>query len=303
MIDALHSPYGAMDADYADIKAMNQGHDLTHLKIPTNEKIWKKTAIIRKMVRASHFDRVGFLSARMVELIIFRLFINYDFFVYHFLPNGRTAVHWCIFKLLGSRSVLFYSTGVQDLINNKFGVVGHFVASRYISHIEAPQEHAIKDIRTVFVPRASHGIRQAINFSGISNSLLENRHLRFIVQQNEKVPHLLNDVTTKINYEVVGYLSDEEYNEVLTQADAYLVHFSNQYELRCSGLILDAYQNGKLFLTNAHPTTESYGYENDILLSYANPSSSKFHGDRSLIFNPVIGQDCITSWSKFWKIG
>ena len=302
MIDALHSPYGAMDADYEDIMAMNPDHELAHLKIPSDTKILEKIFIIRSSMKTQHYDLVGFLSAKMLELVIFRIFINYDFFVYHFLPNRRTVLHFCLFKLLASKKVLFYSSGVQELASKKFGVVGHFVASRFISHIEKPQQNAINAITTVFVPRALNGVRQAINFSDISPKILENTNLKFIVQQNDKDPHHLTTINAKTNFQIVGYLSDEEYNAVLAQSDAYLVHFSPNYELRCSGLILDAYQHGKLFLTNAHPTTMSYGYENENMISYVSPKSDKFGYQLLPNSMPLTGDDCIISWSEFWRI-
>lgn len=297
-IEGLYDSTGAMDSDFAHIRRMNHAHELNYLKLDRKFSIIKKIKKIKKNLLKNNYDKVGFLSAKMSDLLIIQIVIGFDFFVYHYIPKNRLLLHGLFLRLLKRKDILFYSSGVKAIVKKYYGLNGYHVASRYIKKLDLCYSSVQKQEYKIFVPKAVLGIREKIDLKVIDHPDFLNKDVHFIVQQNINLKHDCSGYMGSITE--VGFLSEDQYGEMLNSCSGVLIHLHSDYELRCSGMILDALEHQLVVYTNYHPTTISYGMPNNFIKPSINENEKiliKYKNKHEILVDKL----CFESWDRFWK--
>lgn len=268
-IDLLYSDGGSLDEDMKSItKTVGTDYDVEYLRF---DQLTGYRAIVGVFIRVltRRYDKVVFLSSKVSQLFPLALLgmKTKCFAIYHYMPSHRRNFHKTSLRIL-SRFFTFgvYANGVADEIEAPLGFRPAVLPSRIIdpkmSLMLLRKKLAQRKIR-LLVPGVRPGVRKEVALGPIFE-LLEQR----LGYQLEEI-YIQGEITDSGQaYEVirkVGKLSQTEYDNLYQSSLIVAVNFHDNYEIRASGVILDALRGGCLILSNDHPINRQYGFPNSIV--------------------------------------
>jgi hypothetical protein len=222
---------------------------------------------IRVLTR--RYDKVVFLSSKVSQLFPLALLgmKTKCFVIYHYMPSHRRNFHKTSLRIL-SRFFAFgvYANGVADEIEAPLGFRPAVLPSRIIdpkmSLMLLREKLAKRKIR-LLVPGLRPGVRKEVSLGPIFELLeqrlgykLEEIYIQGEINDNGQACEVIRNV---------GKLSQTEYDNLYQSSLIVAVNFQDNYEIRASGVILDALRGGCLILSNDHPIIRQYGFPNSIV--------------------------------------
>lgn len=269
LIDLLYADGGSLDEDMKAIaNALAVDQDIEYLRVYAHAG-WSSVPKVYYQVLFHHYDKVIFLSSKISQLLMFiplRLSVK-CYAIYHFMPKHRQKFHGCALSVLSYFFVFgVYASGVADKIKNFIGFRPMILPSRIIDRersLALLRQKLAKNQACILVPGVRPGVRKPVALAPIKEKLTNN--LGFDIEgiyiqggasfENQKL---------EITHEI-GNLSQEEYEQVYCSSLIVAVDFDETYEVRASGVILDALRNGCLLLSNDHPIVRQYGFPTSVI--------------------------------------
>lgn len=269
-VDLLHSEHGSYDDDFNAIRQALPGVECDYLKCDVNDVIG---GVFQTFCLAMSFryTKVVILSAKVFQLALLvplGLFCNI-YVIYHFMPNSRIQLHSRLLPVL-TKCFRFatYSDAVSDLLGCFVGTRPPALPSRIVE--KAKTEQLLRDkfsddsTLRVLIPGVRPGVRKYIDPQILLSELQQAtgaRDIRLFIQADPIAAFVGN---LSIEFVRKGIPKDE-YDALYRSCHVIVVDFENSYEVRASGVILDAAASGCLVLTTDHAINRSYGFPDSIL--------------------------------------
>jgi hypothetical protein len=284
-IDLLYSDFGSYDDDFNSISLAFNSDNIRHLKINIQTNYFKKLFIIYiNYFYVFRGYKFVFLSSRLTHLILFSpLFsLKKGYFIYHFIPKNRIFIHGFFLKILN----IFYNIGVYSKSVNKdmeriFGLRSTVLPSRLID-ISLSKKRLIKKINnnyySIYIPKIKPGIRNYISINGVSDGASK------IFTHDPDLYELFADKLVTLE----KFLDAKGYQDIYENSLFIAINFDENYEVRASGMILDALKFGCIIITNDHPIAKSYGFPNFL-----------FTKDKYFTFNDSTINDLLKTYDDF----
>lgn len=215
------------------------------------------------------YDRIVLLSSRISHLNIIwplSIFVKLKA-IYHFMPKNRRIYHKVslIFLQYFIDFGVYSSALSSDL--SKFLVKEIKVLPfREIYHkesFELLKKKLSKDQVTMLIPGVRPGVRKHVHLSSVIDGL----KLRYNISVSRIIYQGSNDINPydEFEVEVISRVTSDEYTSLFRESLFVIIDFEESYELRASGVILDALKFGCIVLTTDHPIVEQYGYPNSLV--------------------------------------
>lgn len=276
-VDLLYSEGGSLDQDAKTIiSSLELDYKVNYLR-------YEQKAGYRSIVDIFHhvfthrYDKVIFLSSKVSHLFPLALLRvkTKCYAIYHFMPNHRLKFHRYSLKFLSKFFIIgVYAGGVANQIERHLGFIPRVLPSRIIDRkisLSMLREKLAQKKVSLLVPGIRPGVRTEVKLDPITKALeLKYGHkLERICIQGE-MP--VDGENSKIVHRV-GSLSQDEYDSLYREALIVVVRFHEDYEVRASGVILDALKNGCLILSENHSINRQYGFPKSIVTDLANLDS------------------------------
>lgn len=269
-VDLLYSEHGSYDDDFNAIRQALPGVECDYLKCDVSNVIGGVLRTIR-IALSSRYTKVIILSAKVSQLVMLVPLglLRKTCAIYHFMPNSRVRLHSRLLPVL-SKCFLFatYSDAVSDLFRGVAGTRPPALPSRIVEKSKTEQllRDKFSDDATlrVLVPGVRPGVRKYIDPQLLLSELQRMtgaREVRLFIQADPVDAFVGNP---SIEFVRKGIPKDE-YDALYRSCHVIAVEFDNRYEVRASGVILDAAASGCLVLTTDHPINRSYGFPDSIL--------------------------------------
>lgn len=273
-IDLLYSDGGSLDEDVRSItQAVAVDHTVEYLRF-NEDNGYKAIAGVFLRVLSSRYDKVVLLSSKVSQLLLLaplRL-LTKCYAIYHFMPSHRQSFHQRSLKIL-SRLFVFgvYANGVADQIEKPLGFRPKVLPSRIVDRkrsLNLLREKLAQNQIRVLVPGVRPGVRKHVALSPIAETLEQKLgyQLEGIYIQGD-IPV---DEQGRENIRKLGKLPQEEYDQFYNSSLIVAVNFHEDYEVRASGVILDALRSGSIVLSDNHPIISQYGYPTSIVTDLKN---------------------------------
>jgi hypothetical protein len=276
-IDLLHVVGGSLDDDIHSIdRAMSVDYKTKYIKVSSDSGLFD-TLKVYIDVFPFYPSKIVFLSSRVNQLFLFlplRLFFK-CYFIYHFMPNHRIKFHSYALPLLAKFYKLgVYSKGVSNILFKLLGFAPDILPSRIID-----AELSFRKLRKkifynhvdLLIPGVKPGVRNPIDLPTILakiNNLGVDVDTVYI-QSKDKFPEYNLEGYT-LNIKKFGYIELSDYLNIFSESLFIVVDFDESYEVRASGVILDALNSGTIVITNDHPIVFQYGYPNTTVTNLEN---------------------------------
>jgi hypothetical protein len=270
LVDFIFSDNGSFLDDIIFIKSCLSNQNYVSYKVfKSTDSIIKKITNILILYKNSD-DLIIVLSAKLWMLYLLAPLCLWKkiAFVYHFIPNKRQEFHRVSVKMLKHLYILIvYSKALKDLLHTKWSINAVYLPSRCIDKERAADllnDKLKNGSNQLLVPGIRFGVRNIRNIKSILGQIEKNSKLdiRSIVIQTDD-PNL--SCITKLEKKFVAKLSAENYKELFEKSVCVYIDFDEIYELRASGVLLDAIAAGCIIFSSYHPITEQYGYPNSLL--------------------------------------
>lgn len=226
-------------------------------------------------------------------------------FVYHFIPKQKESLHRYSMKILSCLyTVIVYSRTLKDVLYDKFGVEALYLPSRCIDKKRASDLLKSKlkmGCNQLLVPGVRDGVRNIKRLNSVIEKIPNSIKLdikSIVIQMEGNCPASINNIPTK----AVSSLSEPLYRELFDNSVCVYMDFDTEYELRASGVVLDAIASGCIIFTNAHPITLQYGYPYSLLVDVDKfcDSSCPLNVDQMLELTDVMDfSSSQLEWSRF----
>lgn len=268
-VDLLYSEGGSLDEDMRSItQAVSIDHDVEYLRFDERASYRAIGRVFFQLFK-HRYDKIIFLSCKVSQLFPLALLrlATKCYVIYHFMPSHRKKFHKKSLHILSRFFVIgVYSSGVADQIEDSLGFRPDVLPSRIIdrkSSLALLREKLAQNQVRVLVPGLRPGVRKEVSLAPISE-FLEQRlgyKLEGIYVQGE-IPDLYqaSEFVRK-----VGNLPQAEYDQLYNSSLIVVINFHEDYEVRASGVILDALRSGSLILTFDHPIVRQYGFPNSMV--------------------------------------
>lgn len=310
-VDLLHSDGGSLDEDMRSIThTVGIDYDVEYLRFDERTGYRAIGDIFFQLLK-HRYDKVIFLSSKVSQLFPLALlrFATECYAIYHFMPSHRKKFHKKSLHFLSRFFVIgVYADGVADQIEDSLGFRPHVLPSRIIDRkksLALLREKLAQTQVRVLVPGLRPGVRKEVSLGPISE-LLELRlgyKLEAIYIQGEISE--LEQGSEKICK--VGNLPQAEYDQLYSSSLIVAIKFDEDYEVRASGVILDALRNGSLVLTFDHPIVREYGFPTSIVsdlegLGYLLTTLNSCSDEQALALIPGSDHDDFRErWRSFLK--
>ncbi|WP_155295246.1 hypothetical protein [Chromobacterium violaceum] len=271
LVDMQHSPHGSLSDDANTIKNIFlQKHTVEHLCLPDGSPISNILKFYKK-ISSTHYDRVIILSAKITQIVLTipATLIRKINFIYHFMPVNRVRYHNMVLGILQFFfQIGVYGSGVKNVVDKILWKKKAFlVPSRKIDE-QASKYFLMEKLNSqkvqVFIPGVRKGIRLLPNVPHLVN-LIENKTLykieKIIIQTNEPLPADWRELPIK----VVKFIDSDQYAKIYTNSLFVICEFDKEYEVRASGILLDALSYGCITIANNHPINIQYGYPHTLV--------------------------------------
>ncbi|MCD4486148.1 hypothetical protein LQR31_16880 [Chromobacterium vaccinii] len=273
LVDLQHSPNGSLSDDVNTIKNIFlHNHNVDHLCLPDGDSFLNLMAFYKKIL-TTRYDRVVILSAKITQLVLIvpaTLFQKISF-IYHFMPQHRACYHSF---MLGILQFFFrigvYGIGVKKIVDETIGKKKSFlVPSRVIdksNSITLLKEKLNLSHAKVFIPGIREGVRHLPDLPRLIDFIetkMGYRVEKVIIQTNNSLPQNWSNFPIKI----VNFLDSKQYTKIYTESLFVICEFEKKYEVRASGILLDALSYGCIILGNNHPINDQYSCTNSLVTS------------------------------------
>ena len=302
--DLQYSERGSFDDDIRAIRTALTWAEIEYYKDNVKASDVQKIARLLAFVRKGRFDRVVFLSARLTVAFALSFLIRDLHCIYHFLPNSRKSLHVRLLRLMRGR-VRFgvYGAGLVEQLRAESGTPAILVPSRRVdlnASVALYERKARQNRVTVLVPGIRPGVREAIDLQKYVVGLTaKGFEIEVVRVQGDVDSSQLTVPVEKID----GYPDASAYAELFRLSTFVIMHFSPGYELRCSGMVLDAVTHGCVVLSVAHPITSQYGYPRFPVVGIESVErlSSEASSIREALLRSsiVFDQDFSDSWRSY----
>jgi hypothetical protein len=274
LVDLLHSDGGSLDEDVRSItQALAVHYQVEYLRF--DERMGYRAIVgVFRRVLTLRYAKVVFLSSKVGQLFFLaplRL-VAKCYVIYHFMPRHRQNFHERALRVLSRFLVIaVYASGVADRLQPSLGYRPTVLPSRIVERARGltrlREKLAQKQLR-ILVPGVRPGVRKQLELAPIIE-MLEHRlgyALEGIYIQSGEIPDepLVRQLVRK-----VGKLPQAEYDQLYNSALIVAVQFHEDYEVRASGVILDALRSGSIVLSNDHPIIRQYGFPHSIVTDLA----------------------------------
>ncbi len=269
-VDLLYSQHGSYDDDFKAISEALAGERCDYLKCDVRDGM---RGVLRTLRSALSFkyDKVVFLSAKVSQLAVLAplSLLRNTYAIYHFMPNSRERLHSRLLPVL-SKCFCFatYTDAVSDVFSRVTGKRPPALPSRIVEKHESEwllrEKFAGGGALRVLVPGVRPGVRKFIDPQRLLTQLQQTtgaHEIRLFIQ-GEPEEAFVNH--RNIEFVRKGIPKDE-YDALYRNCHVIAVEFDDRYEVRASGVILDAVASGCLILTTEHAIVRSYGFPNSIL--------------------------------------
>jgi hypothetical protein len=302
--DLQYSERGSFDDDIQAIRTVLTWAEIEYYKDNVKVSDLQKVAKLLLFLRGGRFDRVVFLSARLTVAFALSFLIRDLYCIYHFLPNSRKSLHVRLLRLMRGR-VRFgvYGAGLVDQLRLESGIEAVLVPSRRVvlaESVKRYEQKARQKSLTVLVPGLRPGVREAVDIQKYVDGLAARGfEIGLIRVQGECDTSKVKGSVEKIE----GYADAADYAELFHRSTFVIMHFSPAYELRCSGMVLDAVMHGCLVLTVAHPITNQYGFPRFPVVNLESaerlPSDAGSIREELLRSSIIFDHDFSEAWRKY----
>ena len=304
-IDLLYSDGGSLDEDMKSItKAASIDHHVEYLRFDAKSGY---SALLGVLVRVltCRYDKIVFLSSKVNHLLLLtplRLLAK-CYVIYHYMPRHRQDFHKIALSLIHRYFVVgVYSEGVADKLEESIGFRPPIIPSRIVNRKKSLFELRKKlsqDKIRMLVPGIRTGVRKGVKLTPILTKLksLDINIDEIVVQ---------GDIPYEEEFEVVrnvGKLPQEEYDQLYISSLIVAIEFDEDYEVRASGVILDAMRSGCLVLSSRHHIICQYGYPYTIVTDIEHLESILFiikEGSDEQALNLIPGFD-IDEFENKWR--
>ena len=277
LVDLLHIVGGSLDEDIASINSvLSVDYETKYLKISFNSGILGVFKVYKNSINFLP-SKIIFLSSRVNQLFLFIPLILFCkcYFIYHFMPNHRIKFHTYALPILANfYKVGVYSNGVATILSKLLGYKPDILPSRIIdceSSFNKLRHKLFSKHVNLFIPGIRPGVRKSVDLQIIIDKInaLGIGVDTIYVQTEDNIPdYAFNGYTPKIIK--LGYMEPSQYIEIYSQSLFVAINFDEAYEVRASGVILDALNSGSIILTKDHPIVFQYGYPNTVVTNIEN---------------------------------
>jgi hypothetical protein len=269
-VDLLYSKNGSYDDDFEAIRAALPEVQCDYLKCDVRDGIG---GVLRTLRGALHFHyaKVVFLSAKVSQLVLLMplSLLRKTYAIYHFMPNSRARLHSHLLPVLSRRfRFATYADAVSDVFRSVVGQRPPALPSRIVEKAESErllrEKFAGDSALRVLIPGVRPGVRKFIDPQRLLVALQEAtgvREIRMFIQ-GEPVDAYVDHPSIQF---VGRGIPKEDYDALYRSCHVIAVEFDEGYEVRASGVILDAAASGCLVLTTDHAINRGYGFPNSIL--------------------------------------
>ena len=278
LVDLLHSDGGSLDEDVRSISsALAVDHEVEHLRY--DQRVGNRAiAGVFRRVLTFRYDKVVFLSSKVGQLFLLaplRL-VAQCYVIYHFMPRHRQSFHERALKGLSNFfKIAVYAGGVADQLQRSLGYRPVVLPSRIVdtkrSLVALREKLAQPQIR-VLVPGVRAGVRKPVELAPIIETLAGRLgySLEGIYVQSGEITaeQQARGIVRK-----VGKLPQADYDALYDSALIVAIEFEEDYEVRASGVVLDALRSGSIVLSNGHPIIKQYGYPHSVVTDLAHVQS------------------------------
>jgi len=263
-VDLLFSQHGSYEDDFKAIEKALSGIPCEYLKINVANSVGGVFEVMRHIL-SFRYTKTVFLSAKIWQLTVlapFSLFIK-TYAIYHFMPNARIKFHSFMLPILAHfYSFATYSNGVSKQLQVLMGGLLPALPSRIIDKQESERVLRKKFLSSsirVLIPGIRKHVRKFIDPVALLSDLNRNlgaKEVKLYIQ-SEVVEEFSQH--PQIEFIPKG-LPQKEYSAIYDNSHIVALEFEELYEVRASGIILDAIAAGCIVLSTAHPISEGYGY-------------------------------------------
>jgi hypothetical protein len=270
-IDLLYSENGSFDDDFNAIQEALPEVRCHHLKC--NERNGFLGVILTaRNVLSCRYEKVVILSSKVTQLAILAPLglLKKIYTIYHFMPNSRRRLHTYLLPALSKFfSFATYTDAVSGILGEIVGFRPPVLPSRITNKTESERILREKfcssssELR-VLVPGIRTGVRKFIEPEALVRQL---RHATGIKKiqlfiQGDSVDTYAGNPNIKF---INNGIPKNEYDALYRNCHVIAVEFDSSYEVRASGVILDAMANGCLVLTSAHAINSDYDFPHSIV--------------------------------------
>ncbi|TCP10546.1 hypothetical protein EV683_12330 [Crenobacter luteus] len=271
-VDLLYSEHGSYDDDFEAIRQALPGVECDYLKCDVRDGMGSVLRALRSAL-LFRYAKVVFLSAKVNQLAMLAplALLRKTYAIYHFMPNSRVRLHSRLLPVL-SKCFRFatYADAVSDLFGSVAGARPPALPSRIVDKAES--ERLLREkfsggaALRVLVPGVRPRVRKFIDPQRLLAQLQQAtgaREIRLFIQ-GEPVDAFVDHPSIEIEFVRKGIPKDE-YDALYRSCHVIAVEFDDSYEVRASGVILDAAASGCLVLTTEHAINHGYGFPDSIL--------------------------------------
>ena len=308
LVDLLYKNSGSFDADISCILTANQNRKLEYFK-KESSNIHAIYLLLKKLIYFK-YEKVIFLSANFKHLFIFLPFTLFKKFslIYHFLPVKNKRFHLFLLRFFGNfYSFGVYTSGVSRLIESHIRNDIAVLPSRFVNYLFVKNMLINKlnsKYYSVFIPGIRTGVRNDISINPLVKILKKNltgKIDKIYVQKSGFKPTRHSKGIISVAQDIDSVL----YNSYYKKSLIVVVNFHKDYELRASGVIIDAIRNGCIVLTTNHEINYEYGFPNTLVCDQKNLSKliTKIKSNSNLFdLIPLSNYiDFKKKWNEFLK--
>lgn len=262
-IDLLYFEGGSLDEDMKCItRAAAVDHEVEYIRYNASMGY---AAIIKVYFHLiiHRYDKIIFLSAKVSHLLtlIPLQFLSKCYLIYHFMPRHREKFHHFSISFISRFFIIgVYAEGVADKIALSLGYRPPVLPSRIVDRKNSlnklREKIANKKIH-LFVPGVRVGVREFVDLEPIVKKC---KDLGFEI---DKI-FFQGDGENKNLYgraiHQLGKLPQSEYDQIYDSSLIVAIEFNKNYEVRASGVILDALRSGCLVLSKSQSIICQYGF-------------------------------------------
>jgi hypothetical protein len=267
-VDLLYSDGGSLDEDMKSItKASSIDYHVEYLRFDAKHGYRALVGVLTR-VATCHYDKIIFLSSKVSQLLLLiplALMVK-CYVIYHFMPIRRQGFHKIALRLIKRYFVIgVYAEGVAHKLEESIGfsppVLPSRIIDRYFSLFELRRKLSQEKVR-MLVPGIRSGVRLGVKLNPI---LIKLKSLGIqiddlVIQSDILLEEKCLGVVRK-----VGKLPQDEYEQLYKSSLIVAIEFDEDYEVRASGVILDAIKNGCLVITSNHHIIRQYGFPHSIV--------------------------------------
>lgn len=267
-VDLLYSEGGSLDEDMKSItKAASVGHQVEYLRFDEKSGYGVLIAIFHHVL-TRRYEKIVFLSSKVSQLLLLiplRL-LSKCYAIYHYMPRHRQSFHKFALSIIHRYFVIgVYAPGVAENIEKSVGFRPPVIPSRIVdrknSLSKLHKKLSQKQIH-LLVPGVRSGVRICVKLAPILQKLKDlGMNAEEIIIQGDASPE--GEFSSLVRK--VGKLTQDQYDDLYNSSLIVALEFDQDYEVRASGVILDAIRSGCLVLSSNHQIIRQYGFPSTIV--------------------------------------